>query len=53
MPGTAHGWEAASLLNQDAAARDIPLIILTAPAFEEHREPTAEAGADGFLARLT
>jgi|SRR5690349_11492212 len=50
MPGM-DGWEAARLLKQDAATRDIPLIMLTAHAFQEHRQRAADAGADGFLAK--
>jgi CheY-like chemotaxis protein len=50
MPGM-DGWEAARLLKQDASTRDIPLIMLTAHAFQEHRQRAAEAGADGFLAK--
>jgi CheY-like chemotaxis protein len=50
MPGM-DGWEAAARLKQDAATRDIPLIMLTAHAFQEHRERAADAGADGFLVK--
>ena len=50
MPGM-DGWEAARLLKQDAATRDIPLIMLTAHAFQEHRDRAAEVGADAFLAK--
>ena len=50
MPGM-DGWDAARALKQDAATRDIPLIMLTAHAFHEHRERAKEAGADGFLAK--
>ncbi|HET7694420.1 MAG TPA: response regulator [Vicinamibacterales bacterium] len=50
MPGM-DGWEAAKLLKQDAATRDIPVIMLTAHAFQEHRQRAADAGADGFLAK--
>jgi two-component system, cell cycle response regulator DivK len=50
MPGM-DGWEAAKALKQDASTRDIPLIMLTAHAFEEHRERARQAGADGFLAK--
>ena len=50
MPGM-DGWEAARLLKQDASTRDIPLIMLTAHAFQEHRQRAADAGADGFLAK--
>ena len=45
------GWEAVRLLKQDAATRHIPLIMLTAHAFDEHRERAKKAGADGFLAK--
>ena len=45
------GWEAVRILKQDAATKDIPLIMLTAHAFQEHRERAAAAGADGFLAK--
>lgn len=50
MPGM-DGWDAAKALKQDAATRDIPLIMLTAHAFNEHRERAKDAGADGFLAK--
>ena len=45
------GWEAVRLLKEDAATKNIPLIMLTAHAFEEHRERARKAGADGFLAK--
>lgn len=45
------GWEAVRLLKEDAATRHIPLIMLTAHAFDEHRERAMQAGADGFLAK--
>jgi CheY-like chemotaxis protein len=45
------GWEAARRLKSDAATRDIPLIMLTAHAFEEHKRRAADAGADAFLAK--
>jgi CheY-like chemotaxis protein len=45
------GWEAAKILKQDAATKHIPLIMLTAHAFPEHRDRAAAAGADGFLAK--
>jgi two-component system, cell cycle response regulator DivK len=50
MPGM-DGWEAAKALKQDASTRDIPLIMLTAHAFQEHRDRAAEVGADSFLAK--
>lgn len=45
------GWEAARRLKADPATRSIPLIMLTAHAFSEHRERAAEVGADAFLAK--
>ena len=45
------GWEAARRLKSDAATKDIPLIMLTAHAFEEHKQRAADAGADAFLAK--
>ena len=45
------GWEAARALKADADTKGIPLIMLTAHAFAEHRERAAAVGADGFLAK--
>lgn len=45
------GWEAVKILKQDAVTKHIPLIMLTAHAFQEHRERAAQIGADGFLAK--
>jgi CheY-like chemotaxis protein len=45
------GWEAVKILKQDAMTKNIPLIMLTAHAFQEHRERAAQIGADGFLAK--
>ena len=45
------GWEAVRQLKEDPATRGIPLIMLTAHAFQEHRDRAAEAGADSFLAK--
>jgi CheY-like chemotaxis protein len=45
------GWEAARRLKADVGTRSIPLIMLTAHAFVEHRERAAEVGADAFLAK--
>jgi CheY-like chemotaxis protein len=45
------GWEAVRLLKADETTKGIPLIMLTAHAFEEHRERARQAGADGFLAK--
>src|SRR5262245_38047070 len=43
------GWEAARRLKSDEATKSIPLIMLTAHAFDEHRRRAADVGADGFL----
>jgi CheY-like chemotaxis protein len=45
------GWEAARQLKDDPETRHIPLIMLTAHAFTEHRERAAKVGADAFLAK--
>jgi two-component system cell cycle response regulator DivK len=45
------GWQAVQILKEDAATKDIPLIMLTAHAFEEHRERAKKAGANAFLAK--
>jgi len=45
------GWEAARRLKTDPATRAIPLIMLTAHAFDEHRRRAADVGADAFLAK--
>jgi two-component system cell cycle response regulator DivK len=45
------GWEAARRLKGDDATKAIPLIMLTAHAFAEHRQRAADVGADAFLAK--
>jgi CheY-like chemotaxis protein len=45
------GWEAARQLKADPQTRHIPLIMLTAHAFVEHKARAAEVGADAFLAK--
>lgn len=45
------GWEAARALKADDDTKRIPLIMLTAHAFSEHRDRAAAVGADGFLAK--
>jgi two-component system cell cycle response regulator DivK len=45
------GWEAARRLKADAETQSIPLIMLTAHAFTQHRERAATVGADAFLAK--
>jgi len=43
------GWEAARRLKADPETKSIPLIMLTAHAFSEHRDRAAAVGADAFL----
>ena len=45
-----NGWDAAKRLKSDAATKSIPLIMLTAHAFAEHRQRAVEVGADAYLA---
>jgi CheY-like chemotaxis protein len=45
------GWEAVRRLKEDPDTQHIPLIMLTAHAFQEHRERAAHVGADAFLAK--
>jgi CheY-like chemotaxis protein len=45
------GWEAIRILKENPATKSIPLIMLTAHAFQEHRDRAAQAGADAFLAK--
>lgn len=45
------GWEAIRILKENPATKSIPLIMLTAHAFQEYRERAAQAGADAFLAK--
>jgi two-component system cell cycle response regulator DivK len=50
MPGM-DGWEATRRIKADPQTHDIPLYMLTAHAFAEHRQHAIEVGADGFLAK--
>lgn len=50
MPGM-DGWEATLRIKADPVTRDIPIYMLTAHAFPEHRRHAVEVGADGFLAK--
>jgi len=45
------GWEAVRRLKEDPETQHIPLIMLTAHAFQEHRDRAAQVGADAFLAK--
>ncbi len=50
MPGM-DGWEATLRLKANPLTRDIPIYMLTAHAFPEHRRRALEVGADGFLSK--
>lgn len=50
MPGM-DGWEATLRIKADPVTHDIPLYMLTAHAFAEHRQHAVEVGADGFLTK--
>lgn len=50
MPRT-DGWDAVRLLKADPLTRQIPVLMLTGHAYEEHRVRAAAVGADGFLAK--
>lgn len=45
------GWEATRRLKMDERTKAIPIIALTARAFEADRETAALAGCDGYLAK--
>jgi CheY-like chemotaxis protein len=50
MPGL-DGWAATTLLKNDPITRDVPILILTAHVFTEHRLKAQEVGADGFIGK--
>jgi two-component system, cell cycle response regulator DivK len=50
MPGL-DGWAATKLLKNDPATRDVPVLILTAHVFAEHKQRAQEVGADGFIGK--
>ena len=50
MPGL-DGWAATKLLKNDPITRDVPVLILTAHVFAEHRAKAADVGADGFIGK--
>lgn len=45
------GWECARRLKADNKTRHIPVVILTAHVFAEHRARAAAIGVDGFLGK--
>lgn len=50
MPGL-DGWRATELLKSDPRTRDVPILMLTAHVFPEHRAKAEEVGAQGFIAK--
>ena len=50
MPGM-DGWMAAELLKADPELHTTPVVMLTAHAFDEHRQRAQDIGTDGFLAK--
>ena len=50
MPGL-DGWTATKLLKNDPLTRNVPVLILTAHVFAEHRSRAQEVGADGFIGK--
>jgi CheY-like chemotaxis protein len=50
MPGL-DGWTATKLLKNDPITRNVPVLILTAHVFAEHRAKAEEVGADGFIGK--
>src|SRR5512142_1246630 len=46
-----NGFEATRLLKQDPRTSDIPVVALTAHAFEEDRRRAEEIGFDGYLVK--
>src|SRR5918993_329624 len=50
MPGL-DGWTATQLLKNDPLTRDVPVLILTAHVFAEHKHRAEEVGADGFIGK--
>ena len=46
-----NGFEVCKTLKADATTKDIPVVMLTAHAFAEHRERAKQVGAVAFLAK--
>jgi len=45
------GWTLTTLLKGDVRTRAIPIIVISAHVFAEHRERARAAGCDAFLAK--
>ena len=45
------GWQATRALKADPRTRGIPIVALTAHAFEDAKQEAREAGCDGFITK--
>lgn len=45
------GWQATKALKANPATKHIPVLALTAHAFDDARQEAAEAGCDGFVTK--
>jgi two-component system cell cycle response regulator DivK len=45
------GWQATRLLKAHPATKDIPILALTAHAFDDARREAKEVGCDGFVTK--
>jgi DNA-binding response OmpR family regulator len=51
MPGGLDGYQVCQQLRAEAATASIPILMLTAKAFESDRQASTQAGASDFLAK--
>jgi CheY-like chemotaxis protein len=45
------GWQATRMLKADERTQDIPIVALTAHAFDDAKQEAREAGCDGFITK--
>ena len=45
------GWQATRALKSDPSTRHIPILALTAHAFDDARQQAKAAGCDGFITK--
>lgn len=45
------GWDATRAIRGDAQLKSLPVIMVTAHAFDDHRRQAQDVGADAFLAK--
>ena len=48
---TMTGWDAVRELKNDAALKNVPVLMLTGHVFKDAHDKSAAAGADGFIAK--